>query len=79
MNDWAASTVIACATLIGWMVTQAQARTRSVMREVRWLRESDVLKDRYIHRLEDALALADIELPKHPPGWDEHMKVRDYG
>lgn len=78
MSGWESTAVIAAASLVGWLATQAQARTRSIAREVRWLRETDLLKDRYIHRLEDALARADIDPPDHPDGWDEHMKVRDF-
>lgn len=62
---------IGAASLVGWLVTQAQARSRANRRELRWRRRQDGLKDRYVARLEYALNTRDIELPEKPEGLDE--------
>ena len=61
---------IAAASLAGWMVTQAQARSRAQRTELRARRSRDLLKDRYLYRLEQALAGRDMTLPDKPEGLD---------
>lgn len=62
---------IGAASLVGWLVTQAQARSRANRAELRWRRRQDGLKDRYVARLEYALNTRDIELPEKPEGLEE--------
>lgn len=61
---------VSLATLLGWLVAQARSTTQAQRREIRRLRAVDLLKDRYIHRLEHALAREDLPLPDKPEGWE---------
>jgi hypothetical protein len=69
----ASALLIGVATLLGWLVTQTQARSRENRAEIRWRRRVDLLKDRYIYRLEHSLALKDLDLPDKPDGWEETL------
>lgn len=62
---------VGAASLIGWLVTQAQARSRANRAELRWRRRQDGLKTRYVARLEYALDTRDIALPDKPEGLEE--------
>lgn len=59
---------IAAASLAGWLVTQSQARSRAQRTELRARRSRDLLKDRYLYRLEHVLASHDLPLPAKPEG-----------
>lgn len=61
---------IAAASLAGWMVTQTQARSKAQRTELRARRSRDLLKDRYLYRLERALSQNDQPLPEKPAGLD---------
>lgn len=67
------SLLIAVVTLLGWLVTKAQARDKAFREELKWRRKQDGLKDRYIWRLERCLNQRDIDLPKKPEGWQDEM------
>jgi hypothetical protein len=73
-GDTASAILIGVVTLLGWLVTQAQARNRATRAEVKWRRSVDLIKDRYIYRLERCLASKDIPLPEHPEGWEVVVK-----
>lgn len=63
--------LIAITSFLGWAVTQGQARNKGMRSELRWRRKMDLLKDRYIYRLEQALSVKDMDLPEKPEGWEE--------
>jgi hypothetical protein len=63
--------LIAVTSLLGWLVSQTQARNRAVRGELRWRRNNTLLMSRYIYRLEAALASRDLPLPEKPEGWDD--------
>lgn len=60
--------LIGAASLVGWMVTQTQARSRAQRIELRTRRARDLLRGRYINRLELVLSDRDIPLPIKPEG-----------
>lgn len=60
--------LIGAASLVGWMVTQAQARSRTQRTELRARRKRDLLRDRYVYRLEQTLTKSDLALPEKPDG-----------
>lgn len=64
------SLLIGAASLIGWMVTQTQARSKAQRSELRGRRKHSLLADQYMFRLETALAQRDIPLPTKPEGLD---------
>jgi len=63
--------LISLTSLLGWIITQTQARSRAIRKELRFRRTTDMMKDRYIYRLEQALAVKDLPLPEKPDGWDQ--------
>lgn len=63
--------LIGAASLVGWMVTTTQARSRAQRAELRGRRKRDLLKDRYLYLLEEALARRNLPLPAKPPGLDK--------
>lgn len=71
MEAYIPGVVVGVAALVGWLVTQTQARAKAQREELRWRRKSGNLNARYIYRLEQALSAKDIPLPEHPEGWDE--------
>ena len=62
--------LIGVASLVGWMVTQTQARNKTQRIELRSRRQHSLLADQYIFRLESALAQRDIPFPSKPEGLD---------
>lgn len=60
--------LIGAASLVGWLVTQTQARSRAQRSELRWRRKRGLLQDRYIYRLEQGYAELDRPLPEKPEG-----------
>jgi hypothetical protein len=60
--------LIGASSLIGWMVTQTQARSRAQRVELRARRARDLLRGRYINRLEQVLSDRDMPLPIKPEG-----------
>lgn len=58
------SLLIAAAGLIGWLYTQAQARSKSQRAELRHRRALGLERGRYMNQLEQMLSNADMELPK---------------
>ena len=63
--------LISLTSLLGWVITQTQARSRATRKELRNRRHTDLLKDRYIYRLEQVLASHDLPLPGKPEGWND--------
>ncbi|MGV8973204.1 MAG: hypothetical protein ACOH10_12855 [Rhodoglobus sp.] len=63
--------LIGAASLIGWMVTQTQARSRAQRTELRGRRKRALLAERYIFRLEHALSGSDQPLPDKPEGYED--------
>jgi len=62
--------LISVASLVGWMVTQTQARNKAQRAELRGRRKHSLLADQYMFRLESLLAQRDIPLPAKPEGLD---------
>jgi hypothetical protein len=62
--------LISVASLVGWMVTQTQARNKAQRAELRARRKHSLLADQYMFRLESALAQRDIPFPAKPEGLD---------
>lgn len=62
--------LIGVASLVGWMVTQTQARNKAQRAELRGRRRHSLLADQYMFRLEEQLSKRDIQLPPKPPGLD---------
>lgn len=60
--------LIGVASLVGWMVTQTQARNKAQRAELRGRRKHALLADKYIWRLEHKLSEIDVALPKKPDG-----------
>lgn len=60
--------LIGAASLIGWMVTQTQARNKAQRAELRGRRKHSLLADQYMYRLEHKLSERDIPLPPKPDG-----------
>jgi len=63
--------LIGAASLVGWMVTTTQARSRAQRAELRGRRKRDLLKDRWIYLLEESLAKHNLPTPTKPPGLDK--------
>lgn len=63
--------LIGVASLVGWMVTQTQARNRAQRAELRGRRQHSLLSDQYVFRLESVLAQRDIPFPPKPEGYDK--------
>lgn len=62
--------LISIASLVGWMVTQTQARSKAQRAELRGRRRHSLLADQYMYRLEHKLSEKDIPLPAKPDGLD---------
>jgi hypothetical protein len=62
--------LIGAASLVGWMVTQTQARNKAQRAELRGRRRHSLLADQYMYRLEHKLSERDIPLPPKPEGLD---------
>lgn len=62
--------LIGVASLVGWMVTQTQARNKAQREELRARRRHSLLADQYMFRLESTLAQRDIPFPTKPEGLD---------
>lgn len=62
--------LIGVASLVGWMVTQTQARNKAQRSELRGRRRHSLLADQYMFRLETELSKRDITLPLKPEGLD---------
>lgn len=69
--------LISAMTVIGWLVTQTQAKSKAQRQEVRdqrieirGRRKHSLLADQYMFRLETALSKKDIPLPPKPEGLD---------
>lgn len=67
------SALIITITVLGWLMTRAQARDKAFRSELKWRRNQDGLRDRYIHRLESALSKEDLPLPEKPKGYEDEM------
>lgn len=61
---------VSLATLLAWLVAQARSTSQTQRQENRHLRAVNLVKDRYIYRLEETLAKHDLPFPDHPDGWD---------
>jgi hypothetical protein len=63
--------LIGAASLVGWLTTQSQARSRAQRLELRGRRSRDLLKDRYLYALEESLAKRNLDLPTKPAGLEK--------
>lgn len=61
--------LVGLATLVTWLATQANARSKAQRRELRSLRQDELARRRYIHRLEAGYADRDLPLPVKPDGY----------
>lgn len=67
------SALIITITVLGWLMTRAQARDKAFRSELKWRRKQDGLTQRYIHRLESALSKEDLPMPERPRGMEDEM------